>query len=298
MFLTYESASKQLPIRSVYRRSPSFGESFHWLEAGWENERTVIMMHGIMAHSMAYRKVVEALAVDHRVILPDLPAHGRDQTFRSGKLPPRVDALMDWLRELLDVIDAPEHHVVGHSLGALAAFMAARQPERFSDIARLALVSPGLRIGVPRWTPALLEKLPFRFAKLGAHPLGFRLYEPIQWRKCRMSSSEVDSYLEPLKEPARLEYIMELGVDLTRTPDRLDGTERIHQPTLIMWGDRDHLLPVDTAYELKAAIAGSELAILEGVGHCPMEDAPDEFARYLSQFLERADVSSAFEKAG
>lgn len=287
MFLTYSKPSRALPLRSVYRQAPTIGGSFHWLEAGWDNTETIVLLHGLMAHSMAYRKIVPQLAKRYRLIIPDLPAHGRDQTFRSAKLPPRIDRLVEWLEDLLSVLDADRIHLVGHSLGALVTFMAARHTGVLDATDSVTLVSPGIRIRVPRWTHRVVEMLPFRLAKLGATPLGVRFYEPIQWRKSRMTSSEVDLYVEPFRDPRRLQFMIELGTDLVRQPDRLVGADQISHPTLIIWGDKDHLLSVDTGHELQQAIDDAHFEVLEGVGHCPMEDSPEEFARILHGFLTR-----------
>jgi pimeloyl-ACP methyl ester carboxylesterase len=285
VFLTYTSASRPLALRSVYRRGPSLGQSFHWLEAGWDNDETIVLLHGLMAHSMAYRKVVPRLAPHYRLIIPDLPAHGRDQTFRSHGLVPKVDALVDWLGELLAVIDAERVHLVGHSLGALTSFMAARSPAKLAPVDSVTLVSPGIRIGVPPWLHHLFGRLPLRLARLGASSLGIRAYEPIQWRKSRMTSLEVDAYVQPFRQPDRLRFMMDVGVDLVRQPDRLVGAEQIDHRTLIVWGDKDHLLSVDTGHLLQASIGDSRLEVIEGVGHCPMEDSPAEFAHLLRNFL-------------
>jgi pimeloyl-ACP methyl ester carboxylesterase len=270
----------------VYRTAPGYDGAFHWLEAGWKNRETIVLLHGLMAHSMAYRKVVPKLASRYRLIIPDLPAHGRDQSFRGAGLEPRVDGLVDWLEALLSTIDADRIHLVGHSLGALVAFMAAsKSNDVLSGTNSITLVSPGIRIGVPRWIHRVVGRLPVRLAKLGASSLGMRAYEPIQWRKSRMTSTEIDSYVRPFREKDRLAFMIAMGADLVREPDRLFGAEHIDHRTLIMWGDKDHFLPVETGHVLQSMIDRSHFEVLQGVGHCPMEDSPDEFSRVLERFL-------------
>ena len=269
----------------MYRTAPGYGEAFHWLEAGWEHRETIVLLHGLMAHSMAYRKVVSELASRYRLIIPDLPAHGRDQTFRSAALAPTISDLVSWLEALLSTIEAERIHLVGHSLSALATFMAARHRTALSAVDSVSLISPGIRIGVPRWAHRVVNRLPFGLAKLGASSLGIRCYEPIQWRKSRMTSAEVDSYVQPFREPERLRFMIDIGADLIREPDRLVGAEKIDHPTLIVWGDKDHLLRLETGRVLQSMIDGSHLEVLEGVGHCPMEDSPREFSRIVDRFV-------------
>lgn len=288
MFLQYSSSgSTQTSIRSVYRASPLWDETFHWLEAGHEHDRTLILLHGYLAHSFAYRKVIEELAEDYRVIVPDLPGHGRDETYQGPGVAPQIYDLIDWFEHFLEVATSEERiYVAGHSLGALLCFIAGREQKRFQPIDRIALISPGIRIGLPRWTSRIIEWLPTSLAQFGTNELGLRIYEPIQWRQSRMSREEVSDYLAPLKKPDRLDFMLDLGADLLREPDRLPGAHRVDVPTLILTGEQDHLLPVETVRLLDAVIPDSRLELLEGVGHCPMEDTPAEFVRLMREFLD------------
>ena len=56
-------------------------------------------------------------------------------------------------------------------------------------------------------------------------------------------------------------------------------------PTLIVWGDRDRLVPVRFAADWAAAISGARVATLAEVGHIPMVEAPDRVAESMLEFL-------------
>lgn len=298
MFLKYSDTSNIVPIRSVYRHSAKYGQSFHWLEAGWGNRETVVLLHGFMAHSIAYRKIVPRLSERYRLVMVDLPGHGRDQTFRAPQLQPRIAELVTWLEALLETLvgeDGEEHapaisgrvHLVGHSLSALAAFLWAQQPGALERVKSLTLVGPGVRLGVPGWAHHAVTRMPLGLAKLGATSFGMRCYEPIQWRKSRMTSAEIASYVQPFRQEERLEFMVELGADLLSSPDRLDGAEQVRPRTLILWGDRDHLIRRKSIHALQSGIGSAQLEVLHGIGHCPMEDAPEDFNRLLHNFFTR-----------
>lgn len=294
MFLNYSKFSNSVPVRSLYHRCARHEHPFHWLEAGWENQETIVLLHGFMAHSIAYRKIVPRLASRYRLIIPDLPAHGRDQSFAADAIQPDIPHMVEWLGDLLDAVEEQARgrrtrrvHLVGHSLSALVAFMWAQNPESMERVKSLSLVSPGVRIGVPGWTHHAVRRMPFRLAQLGASSLGMRVYEPIQWRRSRMTNSEVASYVKPFRDPKRLRFMVDLGADLVRTPDRLCGGDKVRQRTLVLWGDRDHLIRRKTVRALRSSIPDAQMETFCGVGHCPMEDSPDDFGRVLANFVAR-----------
>jgi pimeloyl-ACP methyl ester carboxylesterase len=57
-------------------------------------------------------------------------------------------------------------------------------------------------------------------------------------------------------------------------------------PTMILWGDRDDIIPVSHAYAAHEAMPGSRLVIIEGVGHFPQIEAPEQFVGALVDFLD------------
>jgi pimeloyl-ACP methyl ester carboxylesterase len=58
-----------------------------------------------------------------------------------------------------------------------------------------------------------------------------------------------------------------------------------HIPMLIVWGERDDIIPVSHGYAAHEAVAGSRLVVMEGVGHFPHAEAPDDFREVLTEFL-------------
>ncbi len=283
MLFSRSKYSRHLPVRSVYRPSPFDDHSFHWVEVG-DGPETVVFLHGIMAHSMAFRCVLEDSAKNHRVIAPDLPGHGRDETYQSDAISPSIDGLLTWLDGLLSTLDGPVH-LVGHSLGATTAYLAAIDDQRFNDLQSLTLTSPGLQIRVPDWTSRLVGGLPARLARLGITRAGMRLYEPLQWRRARMSDHEIADYLAPIKNIQRMRHILGIGADLVERTGSLSEAHRIDLPSLIIWGDRDHLLPLPTAYDLQDRMPRAELEVFSNCGHCPMEDCPTDFHDVVTRFL-------------
>ncbi len=74
---------------------------------------------------------------------------------------------------------------------------------------------------------------------------------------------------------------------------RIDASDRLYltagMPTLIVWGQRDSIIPVSHGERAHAAILGSRLEIFDGVGHIPQLEAPARFVAVLERFLEQTE---------
>jgi pimeloyl-ACP methyl ester carboxylesterase len=252
----------------------------------------LLLMHGIGDSSDTWRELIPLLALNHTVIAPDLLGHGRSDKPRADY---SVAAFANGLRDLLEVLEIERATIVGHSLGGGVAMQFAYQfPEHCE---RLVLVSAG---GVGKEVhPAL------RLASLPNADLGLHL---LRLPAARLASRIGAEVLRRLNT--------ELGIDagdFLRVFDSMpDGTSRSavvrtlravvdwrgqvvtmldrcylgrDMPTLLIWGDRDPIIPVAHAYVAHAALPTSRLEILEGAGHFPHHTHLSRFAEVLQDFL-------------
>jgi pimeloyl-ACP methyl ester carboxylesterase len=60
-----------------------------------------------------------------------------------------------------------------------------------------------------------------------------------------------------------------------------------HRPTLLVWGSRDRTVDPASAEPLRRNFQSAQVAIIEGAGHLPYEECPDEFSRIVTEFLGR-----------
>lgn len=283
--------------RSLYRTHPVYApHPIHWHEAGRRDAPKLILLHGVMAHGNAWRQIAPLLHDHYHLIMLDLPGHGRDMTHHHPDLEPSVEALSSWVRHACDlIIEEYAHHeqpfhLVGHSLGALAAMSALREFPT-APFARtcstLTLISPGVRFGMASLTTSqLMKHVPARAARAVITPIGFRIFEPIQWRAAaRMSRDERKRYLAPIRHPERFPFIYKLMRDVADQHNRIHGVHTIPHPTLILWGKQDWMLPSITAHHLAEQMPDARAHVFEQCGHCPMEDHPLAVALRLSTFL-------------
>jgi pimeloyl-ACP methyl ester carboxylesterase len=84
-----------------------------------------------------------------------------------------------------------------------------------------------------------------------------------------------------------IKSVIDPGGQTVSAMDRLYLTSSM--PTLIVWGDRDDIIPVSHAYAAHEAIPGSRLVVIEGVGHFPQIEAPEQFVDALVDFIDTTE---------
>jgi pimeloyl-ACP methyl ester carboxylesterase len=204
-----------------------------------------VLVHGLSGSARWWRSVRERLGAGRDVHVLDVP-----------RVHPR-DATR-WLVGWLDGAGIDRADLVGHSLGGLiCARTAAAAPSR---VRQLVLIAPA---GVPSD-----RRLVGHAAPLAA------------------TLAQVPTYAPRIAIDA-----LRAGPGLLRaalyaaTCDLRAELEHVHAPTLLVWGERDRLVPIDLAAEWLRALPDARLAPLSA-GHVPMWDAPDELARVVLDFLE------------
>ncbi|MEX2583546.1 MAG: alpha/beta hydrolase [Gemmatimonadota bacterium] len=231
----------------------------HALEYGAGDE-VLILIHGLSGSSRWWSRNIPDLAQRNRVLVPDLIGFGRSRA--TGPLPD-FDDLAVLLVEWFDSLELTKACLVGHSMGGqIAVHFAAHAPERLD---KLILVDSA---GIPRrLTPAAL----FRFA-LEVTPL-WRWGDPTFLRVIAGDAWTAGPRV-------LLRAIRHIVADDVRSL-----LPKLRMPTLVVWGERDTLVPLQDAWEFRRLIPDAQLAILRGAAHNPMVDRPDAFNRILSRFL-------------
>jgi pimeloyl-ACP methyl ester carboxylesterase len=256
----------------------------------------VVLIHGMVNSSRHWEGVAQQLASDYTVIAPDLIGHGDSATPRGDY---SLGAHAAAIRDLLAVIGIERATIVGHSLGGGVAMQFFYQfPQRTE---RLALISSGgLGHDVsPMLRGAALPGVQNLLA-LGAHP---RVLDALSaaGQKMRERGNSKGVYLQavvralrPLEQPgARTAFVHTLRSVIDIHGQRVSARDRLYLaaelPTLIVWGDRDPILPVQHGREAHELIPGSQMEVMPGAGHFPMLDDPYHFARLLRAFMAETD---------
>lgn len=168
---------------------------------------------------------------------------------------------------------------------------AARSPDRIRRLILVAPVNPWSRHG--RALAALFGHRAMRPAVLAFGPhLNFlypwvlhRLYGDVR----RIRPGTLEAYARPFQIPGALTYttgvLQSWHRDLRELESALPRIAEI--PTLLIWGDLDRAVDPHSAEKLQRQFTDSRLVMLQGVGHLPYEEVPDEFNNAVSEFLDR-----------
>ena len=233
------------------------GVRTRYLEAGAEHGGVpLILVHGyngscdyFMPHTLP------SLGVERHVIALDLPGNGL-----SGKLPAHsLDAYNDFLDAFIAALGFEQADLLGHSMGGQVAIAAvARYPHRFR---KLVLVdSAGL--------PELIKT---------------QWLAPIKMLT-DSSLRQVRMYPTFVKIGMRARAGRE-GFNIIRSSSIRRELKQLNIPTLIVWGSRDRVVPLEHGAFMAKHIPGARLAIVRGAGHMPFYEKPRECGRLILSFL-------------
>lgn len=246
----------------------------------------IILLHGTSASLHTWDGWSKSLIGSRRVVRFDLPAFGL-----TGPQPQNDYSIAAYVRFVVDVMDQlgiKSCVLVGNSLGGQIAWSTAlAQPQRVS---KLVLVDSA---GYPLQSTSV--PIGFRIARTP----GLRVLMEHVLPRGVVDSSVRNVYGDPSKVTPEL---VDRYYDLTlRTGNRKALAYRMEQlwsgdeasirtlqvPTLILWGAKDHLIPVETAQQFASDIKGSQLVVFDGLGHVPHEEnaqlTVDAFKAFLSQ---------------
>jgi len=257
----------------------------------------LLLIHGMAGTLENWREVIEPLAQHHTVVAPDLPGHG-------GSAPSAGDyslgGLAAGLRDLLITLGHERATLVGHSLGGGIAMQFSYQFPEISE--RLILVSSG-GLG-PEVSPILrAAALPGAGTFIGAtaalgSSVGATIARGLGAVGLRPSPdvAEVARGYASLVDPQRREAflatlrgVVGTGGQRVQAGDRLYLAEEM--PVLIIWGERDPIIPVQHGETAHDAIPGSHLVVFEGVGHLPQLESPARFVSVVERFIAENEPS-------
>ena len=274
------------------------GARMHYLKAG--NGPPLVLIHGLIGSAFSWRGNMQGLAENWTVYAVDLLGLGESE--RVPGLNASMSATADRMVKFLDAVQIVRADVVGTSHGgAIAMLLAANYPER---VGKLVLVAPAnpysdqsdaiirfYRTSLGKWFAPHVANLP---APLQEIALGRMYGDPN-----RVLPGTLGNYMSSLRVEGTATHVMNIleswFADMKDVEASLD--KLANKPMLLLWGDKDRAVSMESAYNLKKRLRKAELVIMHGAGHLPYEELPSEFNRDLAAWLQRPDADGRVRKS-
>ncbi|MGH9500763.1 MAG: alpha/beta fold hydrolase [Terriglobales bacterium] len=248
----------------------------------------LVLVHGLMGYSFSWRHAIPVLAQHSTVYALDLPGAGLSDY--SSDMDCSLTASSQRLLRFMDLADIASCDLLGTSHGgALAMMTAIRSPERVQRLILVAPANPWSAHGnflIPFLSNPMVAPVFLRLAPR------LRILQEYYFRRLfadtrRIRPGTLEGYLARLRTRASFEYA--LSILRTWKQDMRELRSAIpsiaHIPTLLIWGDRDAAVDPASAHVLQAEFLSCRLLMLEGVGHLPYEEVPEDFNRAVTLFL-------------
>lgn len=250
----------------------------------------LVLVHGLGGAAYNFTELAPLLACRHRVLVPDLPGHGGTAPLAGA------ESLAEFARHVAAVAESEEMlpaAVVGYSFGGVVALrLAAESPEAVSALALVSsagIVSLTRRAGV--WLDAIGALRPGRAIarardavarrpNLRAGVFGYWGAEDPR----DLSPEAVAGFLAAQAEHEDTETASRL----LRREDPRTYLGHVRCPTLLVWGARDRLIPLEDGFAY-ARLLAAPLRVLPAAGHLVVGEYPEECANILLGFFEPGD---------
>lgn len=266
--------SRTMAIKPVFVKVGQY--NIRYIEAG-KGDKTIVLLHGLGASAERWLPVIPHLSTNYRVIVPDIIGFGHSD---KPTIDYTVEFLSKFLFDFLNHLFIVKPTLIGSSLGGrILTEYAIQNPQ---NIEKIVLVSPaGFN---EESTPALNS-----YIQAALHPK----FEDVKKAFLMMAGNDkpieqqiVYEFINHMKfTNAKMSFMSSLmGLrKSTLTPEHLS---KILNPTLLIWGKDDSVIPITHAKKFVTLIKNCQYCKMEGCGHAPYVDAPELFSKIVLDFLD------------
>lgn len=250
----------------------------------------VLLLHGVGRSLEDWSEQHDLLSDRYRVLSLDLPGFAFSEL---NDRPATLAAIASLLPGVLDelAVRGPVH-LVGNSLGgAVAMTFAVECPDRSATLVLASSAGFGREVTIAL---RLLAVAPnglrlLRGTRLGSRRVTRSLFHDASF----VTADRVDRALVLSRQPGHANTLLEVirdlgtfrGVDEGWRSRLLGRLRRLRIPTLVLWGERDRVLPASHLENAAALLPGAETHLFPATGHLPMIERAEEFAGLVRQFL-------------
>ena len=252
------------------------GNKIRYLEEG-SNGSHVVLIHGLGSQAERWQQVIPHLSKNHRIIAPDLIGFGR-----SDK--PQVDYtpkyFVKFIFDFLEHLGIDKTIMIGSSLGGQIVAESAAASEN-NIIQKIILVSP---TGTMRTTNPTLDA----YIMAGLYPqhdLIKTAYQKMAGKQKDVDESTIERFRTGMSQPnAKMSFLSSI-ISFKHWPAITERLQLISIPTLLIWGSDDTMIPINYANEYVSNLKDCKFVVMEGCGHRPHVEDPENFSQIMLKFL-------------
>ena len=266
---------------------------------------SLVLLHGLMGCADTFAPLIQELDPNQHVIALDLPGAGLSE--RRDTIDASLYITAKLVDRFLTTLDLHQPIIAGHSHGGAVAMSLARhrlsihRREGRDPLASLILLAPAhpwfdegdplirFYLSLPGrafaytmpWFPEWLQMFGLR-----------RMAGPQSWD----TPERLKPYRDNLRTPGTMSHLLRLLRTWHKDMSGLRKALRrpLATPTLILWGDCDRAVPIQSAAKLRAHLLNSELITLPGIGHRPAEESPKLVAQFIQYWLQKETTAPIY----
>lgn len=291
LFLRKDNTITLEEAKSLYKTENSHyfefsKQQFHYVEKG--KGETIVLLHGIGDSFIVFNEFGDLLAKKHQVISIDLPGFGLSEVPFYSK---NNDSIIQYYRDFIDAFlkhkNISEFHLMGNSLGGLVSWDWAVNNKEYSLKSLTLIASAGFEMETVRKnvSKGILDKLPKFLLKKGA-PLKVSELGAATClvNKNKVNKQYIQAHSSMLNKQGTIEFFIKLLFN-SFEPE-VEKLNKLAVPTLIVWGEKDLIIPSRHADLFEAKITKSKKVLYKNCGHYPQIEFAEELAEDWKVFVE------------
>jgi pimeloyl-ACP methyl ester carboxylesterase len=233
----------------------------------------LVVVHGGAGDARSWWKNIVELAEKYTVYAPDLPGYGGSDALEGSYYIPE---LTDFIGKFTTRLGLEKFYLIGHSMGGgIALNYTLGSPGKVRKLVLVSSLCLGREISF--WVR--LFSIPAIIKSVGA--MVPTILKSVKWMLNYLNPA---NFIMPLS-PA----VVTIGGNMTTFKQQSLVLENrlaeIHIPTLLVWGDRDPIVPVKHAYQAAKAIPDCKVKVFKKRGHNVHREELEQFSNLITGFL-------------
>lgn len=240
---------------------------FSYIEAG--EGPVLLLLHGLFGALSNWASVIDNFSKQYKVVIPMMPIFG------LGLRDTNVYGLAKFIKEFTDYKGYSGISVMGNSLGGHVGLIFTLQN---MDTVKNLILTGSSGLYENSFGGGYPKRQDYNFIKARTE---FTFYDP-----ATATPALVDEVYGIVNDKHKALRVVTMAKAAIRH-NLSDQVHKITQPVCLIWGRNDNITPPEVAEEFNAKMPNSELHWIDKCGHAPMMEQPEEFNRYLDDFLSR-----------